>query len=228
MTVIVTSDVHLGSRHFRRELFLQFLDALPPGATLVLNGDTVDHRRRRLPPDHLAVVDRLVAEAGRRRVVWLQGNHDARYRPLNPGALEFAQSFAVGRRLFVQHGFYFDHVLPYHRLFIMAVRLGHQIRIWLGAEAMHVAQYAKRWEFLYRVLRRNVMRNALEHAREHGYAAVVCGHTHFAEDTVADGIRYLNTGSWTELPVHYVRVTDVAIEFRLFADGSGKVVTDAL
>ena len=216
MKTIIVSDVHLGSRHLKLQVFLRFLDQLPPEETLVLNGDTVDYRRRRLSPEHQQVLDRLVAESVRRRVVWVAGNHDARYKLNNPGAIEFARSFHIDKRLFVQHGFYFDNVMPYHKLFIAVFRLAHQIRIWLGAEAVHVAEYAKRWQALYRVLRKNVMMNAIEYARENGYAAITCGHTHFAEDLVVDGIRYINTGAWTELPAYYVVVDDTEIRLEPF------------
>jgi UDP-2,3-diacylglucosamine pyrophosphatase LpxH len=35
---------------------------------------------------------------------------------------------------------------------------------------------------------------------------------HFAEDTVIEGVRYLNTGSWTEAPAHFLRVTPESVE----------------
>jgi UDP-2,3-diacylglucosamine pyrophosphatase LpxH len=215
ITVII-SDVHLGSRHVKLDQLARFLDWLPPDVTLVLNGDTVDYRHRRPKPGHQQALDRIVAESRRRRVVWLSGNHDPKYRPKDPGAIEFAPSFSIGKRIFVQHGFYFDNIMPYHRLFIAVFRLAHRVRIWLGADAVHVAQYAKKWKFLYQILRRNVMRNAIEYARENGYTAVTCGHTHFTEDVVVDGIRYINTGSWTELPAYYLWVDDTQMELRQF------------
>ena len=72
---------------------------------------------------------------------------------------------------------------------------------------MHVAEYAKKWEAFYRVLRKNVGMNAVNCAAENGFEAVTCGHTHFAEDMVLNGVRYINTGAWTEFPTHYLLVT---------------------
>jgi UDP-2,3-diacylglucosamine pyrophosphatase LpxH len=74
---------------------------------------------------------------------------------------------------------------------------------------MHVAHYAKRFPRLYDILCRHVRLNAVEFAREHGYAAITCGHTHFAEDVMVDGIRYINTGAWTEAPVVCLWMDDV-------------------
>ena len=83
----------------------------------------------------------------------------------------------------------------------------HDLRVRLGARPVHVAEYAKKWKAFYRVLRNNVMRNAVNFAAENGFEAVTCGHTHFAEDTVLNGVRYINTGAWTEFPAHYLHVT---------------------
>ena len=96
----------------------------------------------------------------------------------------------------------------------LCFRLFHHLRLRLGAEPVHVAHYAKKWGALYRFLRRNVMLNAVEHAREGGFEAVTCGHTHFVEDVLCDGVRYLNTGAWTEVPIYVLLVTDEAIRLQ--------------
>ena len=45
----IVSDLHLGSVYFQDRAFLAWLDALPEGAQLVLNGDVVDKLDRPLP-----------------------------------------------------------------------------------------------------------------------------------------------------------------------------------
>jgi len=83
----------------------------------------------------------------------------------------------------------------------------HDLRVKLGARPIHVAQYAKKWGILYKVLRKNVMRNAVNCALKNGYEGVTCGHTHYPEERIFNGIRYINTGSWTEAPAFYLLVT---------------------
>jgi UDP-2,3-diacylglucosamine pyrophosphatase LpxH len=83
----------------------------------------------------------------------------------------------------------------------------HALRVKLGAKPVHVAEYAKKWKSFYKVLRKNIALNAVSCAIENGFEAVTCGHTHYPEDMVVDGIRYINTGAWTELPAHYLYVT---------------------
>jgi len=84
----------------------------------------------------------------------------------------------------------------------------HKLRVMLGARPVHVAQYAKKWPMLYKVLRENVLKNAVNCALENGFEAVTCGHTHFPEDTTFKDVRYINTGAWTESPTHYLLLTD--------------------
>ena len=97
--------------------------------------------------------------------------------------------------------------MPRNQAFMKAFLLMHNLRVKLGAKPVHVANYAKKWEILYKVLRRNVMMNAVNCAMENGYEAVACGHTHYPEDTVFNGVRYINTGAWTESPACYLLVT---------------------
>ena len=225
MQVFVTSDLHLGSRHADGELFLRFLDGLPPEATLVLNGDVVDRRQRGLSAAHRAVIDRLREEALRREVTWVIGNHDERYRLDDPGRIRFETSYRVGQRLFVVHGSDFIRLLPHHKIFILVFRSLHDLRVRLGGDAVHVAYYAKRFPVLYNVFRRRVARNAVSYARQHGYAAICCGHTHYAEDTMMDGVRYLNTGAWTERPVYCLRVTDADMRLERVEPADGTAVS---
>jgi len=210
-TAIIISDVHLGSRHCRCERLLGFLDSLPDEATLVLNGDTMNRIHHPLEDCHQKALQRFAGESRRRRVVWIRGNHDDGYTPADRGEIEFRSGCEPAEGIYVSHGHDFDNIMPRNRWFILLFRFVHRVRLRLGAEPVHVAFYAKRFRFLYDVLRRHVMANAVEHARERGYRTVVCGHTHFPEDVTVDGVRYLNTGSWTEEPMYCVRVDEAGV-----------------
>jgi len=98
--------------------------------------------------------------------------------------------------------------MPKNQAFIKAFKLMHNLRVKFGAKPVHVAQYAKKWEAFYKVLCKNVMINAVNCAIKNGNEVVTCGHTHYAEDRVLNGIRYINTGSWTEFPTFFLLVTD--------------------
>lgn len=203
---VVISDVHIGSSFCRHELFLEFLDTLRSGTTVVFNGDTIDNPRRPLSDIDQMLVGRIEDLANRCTVVWLPGNHDTEYRPCNSGAISYHDTYTIGDRLLVAHGHQFDVVKLQHRLFIKFFRIFYRVWMTLTRQSMHEAQFAKHWTFLYNHLRRKVRQLALDGARAAGCEAITCGHVHYAEHTKADGISYLNTGAWTESPTYCVCV----------------------
>lgn len=174
------------------------LNNLPKEYSLVLMGDTVDRWKNKLDGEDAALLQRLRTISRQHRVIWLRGNHDTRYELNNPEEIEICDAAVVNGTIHLSHGHYFDNMMPRHRLFVQMVRHLHHLRIKLGAESIHVAQYAKKLRLLYHAFLSHVRDNAIEHAKENGYRIIACGHTHQAEDINVDGIRYVNTGSWTE------------------------------
>jgi UDP-2,3-diacylglucosamine pyrophosphatase LpxH len=214
----IVSDLHLGSDYFHRRDFLSWLDELPEQATLILNGDIIDDPRQTLSPEHLAVLERLVSESHRRLVVWIYGNHDADFELADCGKIHFAHQWEIGKRLLVVHGNDLDDIMSRHGLFKWVFRRIHRLCTLLGWHDMHVAEYAKKWNFLYRVLNERVARHALLAAARLGFEAITCGHTHAVMDLERDGRRYLNTGSWTEKPLHYICVNERGMDLRPYGD----------
>lgn len=207
MNAIIVSDLHLGSRYFRSHAFGKFLETIAEVDEFILNGDVLDRPHSRLEPLHQQNLDRIEQLSYRCKVVWVQGNHDNGYMPASMGKIEFCRRYVLDNRILITHGDDFDTIMPRSRMFMKAFRWMHDLRVRLGARPVHVAEYAKKWKAFYRVLRNGVMRNAVNFALENGYNAVTCGHTHFAEDLVLNGVRYINTGAWTELPAHYLKIT---------------------
>jgi UDP-2,3-diacylglucosamine pyrophosphatase LpxH len=207
MRAIIVSDLHMGSPYFSHQDFGRFLDRLPTSEELILNGDVIDQPHTKLETAHQAILKRIEEASYSKRVVWVRGNHDNGYMPKRLGRIQFKHLHAIDRRLLIAHGDNFDEIMPRNRAFIRAFKLLHDIRVKLGARPVHVAEYAKKWGILYKFLRDNVMINAVTCAMDNGYEAVTCGHTHYREDRVLHGIRYINTGAWTESPASYLLVT---------------------
>ena len=207
MNLIIISDLHIGSNFSFGEAFECFIREMPEDHELVLNGDIIDNPYTKLKPSEQRILDLIKQISLRQKVVWIRGNHDNGYLPDRFGRVQFKRLHAVGHRLLITHGNDFDDLMPKNQSFMKAFKLMHNLRIKLGAKPVHVAEYAKNWDYFYRVLRHHVMINAVKCAQENGYEAVTCGHTHYAEDVVVDGIRYLNTGAWTELPAYFLHLT---------------------
>jgi UDP-2,3-diacylglucosamine pyrophosphatase LpxH len=207
MNTIIVSDLHIGSRYFQFGVFERFMEKFPADHELILNGDIVDSPYVKMAKSDQQALDMIKNMSYRQPVVWVRGNHDNGYVPKDFGKAIFKSSHRIGQRLLITHGDDFDEIMPRSRLFIKAFRWMHNLRVKMGARPVHVAEYAKKWESFYRVLRKNVALNAVKCAAENGFEAVTCGHTHYPEDLNLAGIRYINTGAWTEFPAHYLLIT---------------------
>ncbi len=205
---IIVSDLHIGSKYFLYNQFGRFLENLNGDYRLILNGDIVDSPYGRMGEPDRRIMDLLEKVSNRQEVIWLRGNHDNGYVPGGLGKVSFKGRFNIGKRLLIVHGDDFDEIMPRNRTFMKAFKILHELRVKLGAKPVHVAQYAKKWVYFYKVLRKNVMMNATNCALENGFEAVACGHTHWPEDQVFNGVRYINTGAWTESPAFYLLVTE--------------------
>ena len=207
MNAIIISDLHIGSQYLQSRILEDFLEALPVDHEFILNGDIIDRPYSKMTMSDQRILDCIEQKSLGQKVVWIRGNHENGYTPTGFGKVKLTRSYSIGNRLLVTHGDDFDEIMPRSRAFIRAFKLMHNLRVKLGAKPVHVAEYAKKWKSLYKVLRKNVALNAVSCAAENGFEAVACGHTHYAEDIAIDGIRYLNTGAWTELPAHYLHIT---------------------
>jgi len=113
------------------------------------------------------------------------------------------------------HGDTFDKIRPRMRFFFRL--LDRVRRTWekLGGKQLSGPQFARKLEVLYKPYRKTIMQNAVRYAKEHGFDVVVCGHTHYPEDRTVDGIRYINTGGWTEQPSFYLLVENEEISLKI-------------
>jgi UDP-2,3-diacylglucosamine pyrophosphatase LpxH len=214
MKSIIVSDLHIGSPFFLHHNFAQFLQHIPEDVEFILNGDIIDSPFAKLGPADQGILERFGDMSLRQRVVWVRGNHDNGYIPDNLGKIEIKKHHALGKRLFIAHGDLFDEIMPQSRIFIKTFQMLHDFRIKLGARPVHVAQYAKKWTRFYAYLRKSIMLNAVNYARINGFSTVTCGHTHYPENQLINGIRYINTGAWTETPGHYVQANGEQIILR--------------
>jgi len=207
MNAIIVSDLHIGSRYFQFSIFERFLEALPADHEFIMNGDIIDSPYVEMGKSDQRILDMIEDISNRQKVVWIRGNHDNGYVPKSFGNTIFKSSHRIDNRLLITHGDDFDDIMPRSRLFIKTFKLMHNLRVKMGARPVHVAEYAKKWKAFYRVLRKNIALNGVKCAAENGFEAVTCGHTHYPEDVTINGIRYINTGAWTEFPAYYLHIT---------------------
>jgi UDP-2,3-diacylglucosamine pyrophosphatase LpxH len=219
---IVISDLHLGSAVCQARLLEEFLIwAFDHCRTLVINGDIFDDLNfKRLSKRHFACLKVIRRNSDRDdvRVVWVRGNHDGPAEIVSHiVGVEIHDEYVFdnGRiRLLILHGDQFDTIVT-----------GHPWLTNLASGAFSVIQKlmphrAARWiRRVAKKFQRNsqlIEHRASEYARGRGFRFVTCGHTHLSLTAEHDGVRYFNTGTWTEAPpCPYLVVDggDVRLEF---------------
>ena len=218
MNAVVISDLHLESIHSHSDLIDRFLESLPEGYELVLNGDIIDSSYPNLPPQNLRTLELIRRQSYLRKVVWIRRNHDDCSVMRDRGEILFARSYTISNRLIITHGNELDKAKPLIHLLIRPFKAIQYMRIRAGLKPVNVARLAKRVEPFYRLYRWKLMRDAVRFARKNGFKAISCGHAHHPEDRVFQGVRYINTGGWTDYPVFYLLVNDKEISLKRFDD----------
>ncbi|MCK5849398.1 MAG: metallophosphoesterase family protein, partial [Kiritimatiellae bacterium] len=198
MSAFIISDLHLGSEFCQHIKLKEFLETIPDGVDLILNGDVVHSGKRFFQAEHLDVIDMLKNLSMDHRVVWISGNHDHICPVEDLGNIEFVPEYTIKNRLIIAHGHQFQNRIFLTSVGFFLLRTVYKIYIRFGARDMHAAYFAKKFPVLYSIFRHAITANACKDARKKGFSTIVCGHTHFAEEQQIKGVRYLNTGSWTE------------------------------
>lgn len=221
MNAIVVSDLHLESIHSHSHLMDRFLESLPEGYELVLNGDIIDSSYPNLPPQNLRTLEHIRQQSYVRKVVWIRGNHDNCSLMRDRGEIHFARSYTIGNRLIITHGNELDKAKPLIHLFIRPFKHIQFMRMRAGLKPVNVARLAKRVELFYRLYRWKLRHDAVRFARRNGFETITCGHAHYPEDRMVQGVRYINTGAWTDYPVYYLLVNEAGISLNRFDDMVG-------
>ncbi len=211
---LLLSDLHLGTDAARAEAAIATLNTFWFDQ-IVLNGDVFENLDfTRLPKRHwkllsrirkLSDPDRLVTEA------WVRGNHDVGIIEVMshlvgvPVYSEYRWEYA-GRTYLAIHGDQFDSAVGRSPAATRWLGIVHRPLRALDPKNRHlIAWLLKRVSAWRRELTR-VQEGAVRYARKRGVQTVFCGHTHEPVDTVVHGIRYMNSGSWTEDPCSFITV----------------------
>ncbi|HEX8202966.1 MAG TPA: UDP-2,3-diacylglucosamine diphosphatase [Isosphaeraceae bacterium] len=203
---LVISDLHLGSAVCQARLLEEFLEwAARSARVLVINGDIFDDLNfKRLTKRHFACLRVIRRNSDRDdfRLIWIRGNHDGPAETVSHiVGVEILDEYIYQDdrvRLLILHGDQFDHFITRYRwLTALACALFFVIQRWAPHRtARWIRRISKKWQ-------RNsplVQQGAVEYARSQGCRFVTCGHTHLPLVAEADGVVYLNSGTWTDAP----------------------------
>ena len=191
---IIISDLHLGSRICQAKLISQFLHQLNT-KELILNGDVFDSfDLRPLKKHHWKVICQLRKLAKKIKVVWIIGNHDGPTNNLSTLlGIEVLEEYVLinnNTKILILHGHQFDNFMNKHP---MLTHIGDFIYHMMQRvdPSFWIARNAKKMSKLF-------LRNAKK------------------VKTKAVAYAYYNSGSWAELPAHYIEITDGIITLKEF------------
>ncbi|MFC2967523.1 UDP-2,3-diacylglucosamine diphosphatase [Acidimangrovimonas pyrenivorans] len=216
---LFVSDLHMGARGCRADLFLEFLEH-NDADTIYLVGDIFDNWQpmgSNWTPTHDAVIQAVMARADEgARIVYLPGNHDAFFRrhygtyfdriEVTEQAFHIA---ADGRRYLVLHGDCCDVFMRRARwLSRMAAQadgllrgtsnLVNRVRRLLGMdELIFIERAILRFNTLIRYGNRFEKRLA-RLAADYDQDGVICGHYHKPALHNDFGVIYANCGDWID------------------------------
>ncbi len=247
---VFISDLHLGTAGCQAVALLDFLKAYP-SQSLYLVGDIIDgwqlRRRWYWPQAHNDVVQKLLRRARKGcRVVFIPGNHDEFARAFigqQFGGIEVldeaVHTTALGQKLWVTHGDYFDGVVQCAKwlaylgdnLYEFTLRLNRYLNHWRGKLGL---PYWSLSAFLKHKVKSalnyvtDFERAVAREAHQRGYQGVVCGHIHRAEMRDIDGVLYCNDGDWVESMTALVEHHDGRLEIVHWAGRSNHAIKPPL
>ena len=206
---ICISDLHLGSKDCKSLLLLDFLKN-NTCENLFLVGDIIDgwkiqQKKWKWDQTHT-------------NVHYIVGNHDEFLRVILPYKLEFGMikihnTFEYqginGKKYLIVHGDLFDGILKYHKWISYFGDYLYEFILWLNTYFNTIRRkfgfgYWSLSKYLKLSVKRAVIyivnfeNNMIDYCKRKKYDGVICGHIHYAEIKVVDGIEYMNDGDFVE------------------------------
>lgn len=210
--MVIISDIHLGSEVSRAREVRKALAEWYPFERLIILGDLFDDLNfSRLRKHHFGLIDdfrRLTKPKRGVTVDWIEGNHDEKAHDLVHRIIgarvhsELQLEFGGRNHLFI-HGHQFDNFLSeYPRITLMACNIYDAVQRREG-EKKSLSRWLKKKSKGWLSVCRKVEERAIAYARIRGADNILCGHTHYHNPRTGvngNGIRYINTGCWTDSP----------------------------
>ena len=205
---IIISDVHLGSPVSRSKQLIEMLETFKFNR-LILLGDIFDDLNfKRLSGTHwkfLSYLRKISNPEKNIEIVWVEGNHDEGLSDIIsviigiPAFTEF-QWENEGKNILAIHGHQWDRFLNENVLIskiAASVYLGIQR---FGKTKQRISRFVKRRSKRWLRLSGKVASGAIDYAKNKNADVVICGHTHHIYEKEDKGVKYYNSGCWTDVP----------------------------
>lgn len=208
MSLIAISDIHLGAGNCESKKVLDLLDMVDKHDRLIINGDMLDAGLQRLKKKHWEILSKLAHLSRKHPVIYVRGNHEEIGGEMISSltGMALVDNYHVkinGVSYYFEHGhLYDDFIIKNPGLTAWADGLYNTLQT---VDPTHtLAKWAKRQSKAFLRCTGKVKNGLLEAAAKARCDWAVAGHTHFAE--FDPKMRYINLGTFTERPAHYLTV----------------------
>ena len=219
---LILSDLHLGSELSRASDAVRMLKRMRFRRLILLGDIFSDLNFHRLKKEHwrfLSYIRKLSNPKRGVEVVWVEGNHDRGLATMMAhlvGVRVYHEYFwqSKGRLCLAIHGHQFDRFVSRNAFLSKAATVFHLNVQKLDLRNKFFSRMLDKLSTRWLRLTEAVAEGALRHAKLKGAELVFCGHTHHALELETAGVRYFNTGCWTNGRPTYITILNGEVQIR--------------
>lgn len=225
---LILSDVHLGSDVSRAEEAIAVLEQVD-FRQLILLGDIFSGldfaRLKRRHWDFLSTIRALSNPKQRRRIVWVEGNHDHGLSQLMshmvgiPVYQRYVWEYG-GKRHLAVHGHQFDRFINKNIFLSRFFEQFYELSQRIDGEQQKMSRWFDRFSTRWLRLSDKVAEGALAYAKAGHADRVFCGHTHEAMHRSDSGIDYYNSGCWTDTRATFLTIDRKGVHIHEYTGGT--------
>ena len=218
MKRIVISDLHIGSKFYKSEELLKFLQT-EDYDELILAGDIIDFIKIPVFTKRCLEIAKSIDYS--KKIVYIVGNHDEGLLKLvgdRIGNVEFMKRYdfeSSGRKFRIEHGDEYDRGVLHNRVFVKFLSV-----------LQNILEFAFDFDFTTwwteKQIKKHKLRSAIHIIKHHPEIDVfIMGHNHFPEaiiwvDEYQNIKTYINSGDWINHQT-FVTIEDGVARLRKFS-----------
>ncbi len=210
---LIISDIHLGSSVSQPQKVLKLLKSYF-FRKLILLGDIFESLDfRDLNQDCRELLSYIGKISKDRKVRWIEGNHDKGLSEMFGSLLgakvysEYLWQYKQEKYLAI-HGHQFDRFLINNAFLSYLANKIYDFIQKIDFKDKRISHYIKRKSKGWLRLSEKVFHSAIKYGEKSGANYVFCGHTHKHLEKNKNGIKYYNSGCWTDLPCTYITIDE--------------------
>ena len=224
---LILSDLHLGSEVSRAADAMRLIESVDFRQLILLGDIFHDLNFGRLTSDHwefLSAIRKLSNPKRRRKVIWVEGNHDLGLSQLMshlvgvPVYQRYVWEYG-GKRHLAIHGHQFDRFVNRNVLLSRFFKWFYNCMQQLDSKQQRMSRWLDRLSTRWLRLSDTVEEGALQYAEEGRADRIFCGHTHESRVATRNGVEYFNTGAWMDQNATFIAIDLRGVHLHVYPGG---------